>query len=481
MADQPFQRELSPNERAAALDSDAVLALAVQVDGPLDISKLRKAVEKVGQAFPALNSRILFNSKGRLCFEGLPTPLALVIEDARFEARTVVRNGISIPFSASFGPLARIALIHGQEKTEIAVFAHPAAADSEGLSRIVSLLIGWTVGSEEEAGKASEFALDRKKLRSLLPRFSGAASPKAARLAFMRMSAALGRAGWAIAQASENSDGAVGYAARGECETYFSSGEISESDTVALGELASEKGASLEGILTMSFLKCADRAGGPEASRLSISRDMRDFFGISAEGQAGALTLDAIFDFSYSFDDTLWNNIRRFDESLETASVERREAVKAYLDGERPLALLLAAKSAESESVQNLANVPRSRFAGKVAKREGEEEAEYSFSLIKAPIKRNFAGLTVTPSVFVERLGRPGARLSAIRIAGKILYTVQFSQPKVQIEAKAFVDRTAAYFGDFVAHDVFYSCVNSLKEAPFIVNGLTDEVLLLQN
>jgi len=109
-----------------------VIPIALEVDGELELPRLRAAVAQLLRRHPALGARVRRGAEG-MCLDWsveLPVPVTVrEVSEARAEALAAAR----IPFDLGTGPLARVELLTGPDWTVLLLTVHHITLDGTSI------------------------------------------------------------------------------------------------------------------------------------------------------------------------------------------------------------------------------------------------------------------------------------------------------------------------------------------------------------
>jgi len=489
MIGQSQGRLLTYCESRAVFNNGAAVALAIQCDGRLSPVQFQRAVRRLEETCPTFNSRILYNSSGKLCFFPLPTPLsARMVAGDSSEAVGILNEELSIPFDVSFGPLLRIALVQSESSSEIILVAHPAATDGRGIVNAMAMLLSWASGDDIEDASENAMCLDSKSLGFLLhgkensAHFGPGAIPTAA-----------SRLLWKLRPfRMPDMDNAEIRALQRPDDAAWQVGSISSEDINDIYLLAEGKKASLECFFAASLIWAGRRAGFEDDCQfVNIAFDLREMLGSSAISQVAPMSLDSTVAFQYDGSDSFWNNTIRLRDAIEQKHAAKREIEKAFYESAYPPSLLEAEHIARtvqsmperfhSKGFASLGEKSQS-VAARLARKTLSIEGGYTVSVVDGGIlSERCDGVTVKPIAFVEAGMEYGIRLSTLLTDSIAVYSIQGCEPKLSDSYMAMLKRIKREYAQFITHDAFYCCVNSIRQAPAIFNGLADGMLLLEN
>ncbi|MCL1802929.1 MAG: DUF5308 domain-containing protein [Eubacteriaceae bacterium] len=459
-------RRLGANEIACTQIEGSAIALALSVKGYIDILSLESAASELENACPALNSRIVYDAKGKLCFERMPEPLKLtVISEVSPDPLKLMQRELSIPFSTSFGPLCRLFAIYALSEIYLVFIAHPAATDAKGLASLAGeLIVCSSLGKSSQGYKSSAFGA--KEIRKLQSRFSERAKRAVSGLSD-RLLATSAKALWSFTSQSESEYSAT------ELSSSWSSGTLGAYETASLLNLAKEQRVPVEHVLAASFLMSSFIAQKKfRSSAVSYECDIRGMLSPETIEKPGTFGYGLSVPFSYSREEPFWENARRL--ANEAAKARRGMPVSWELLASESLPNDLL----EASRVIGIARQPKAPAL--IATKSTKSQAYYTANVFASAIAPQIGGLAVLPIAMVEKHKSAGIRLSAMFACDRLFYSVQCCFPKEGEETEGLASLIADAFGGYITNDVFYACKNSIKAAPCIVNGLDEEMFLLQ-
>ncbi|MDR1512120.1 MAG: hypothetical protein LBS56_01360, partial [Propionibacteriaceae bacterium] len=169
-----YRRLVRPSEFMYLRFLGATIINVLRLRGMVDADRFRAGVRRLQRAYPILDSHIVTDRSGASWYEELPTPFdgAVVPRDDDDTWRGVVDGQLTDYVDIWAGPLARITLVQGADRSEIVVAESHLASDGRGLSRQLHHLLRLMADPDLEIDPIPEVYADGKTLKAARPRLT---------------------------------------------------------------------------------------------------------------------------------------------------------------------------------------------------------------------------------------------------------------------------------------------------------------------
>jgi hypothetical protein len=324
-----YHRSVKPSETVFLRLPGATMIEVFHIAGAVDAAAFQSAVVRLQRAYPILNSRITTDARGQSWYEELPEPFAGTIVERRGEDtyQGVVDREIADYFDIWSGPLARLTLVQGADRSEVVVACNHLASDGRGAARMVHHLLRFIADPDLVMEAVPEVYAETATLKHARPKVTALA--KWIRFWAAEVMYATVALIWRVEGFTMDHDdpymtsNMFGHVAR----VHWRELHFTRDETKALAARCREHGVTLNSALTMAALKLRrqlDPAGdnGRQETPTDIRRYLR-----GAHPEQANLLVSMLFT-AYAYDDaaSVWENARRYGDRLIAKGATRHDA-----------------------------------------------------------------------------------------------------------------------------------------------------------
>lgn len=293
----------------------------MQVNGHINKELFSKAVSKLYNIYPMLNSKVVFDKNKEAWFEQLTDDCVTTIIERESDDTYInlVNNQWKIPFYFDKGPLSRFFLVYSESQSEIVFIAHHVLIDGFGVNKIMDFILQFIRNPNREYKLVYEEDLPSKEnLLEIKSKFvhTGFLKKIGEKILFNYIKAI-----WSITKFPlKDEDKKQSYKSLFcNFDYVWSHDMLTEKETYEFFKICRDKNVTTNSAMTIAFLACRKEIDKEhENNRQRISVDLRRHFGKKAQDSincyASSIDLKYVYDDSKSF----WENAINFQKLAKT-------------------------------------------------------------------------------------------------------------------------------------------------------------------
>lgn len=316
-----YRRKIVVAERVLIPVPFALAGVVMQVKGEIDKDLFIKAVYKIYDMYPVLNSKVVLDENKEAWFEELKDETSPIIIERRSDEtfKDLVNNQWKTPFYLDKGPLSRFFLVHSKFKSEIVFIAHHVLVDGFGANKIIELILQFVKNPDKEYKLAKEEPLPSKEnLIKIKSKFAPDGFFKRAgeKILFNYV-----KRRWEKTKLSlTEEDKEKSYESLFQSFDYaWKHDTLTEKQTYEFFKICREKNVTTNSAMTIAFLACRKEIDKEhENNRQRISVDLRKHLGRNALDSISCYASSVDLNYVYNETISFWENVINFHKMTKT-------------------------------------------------------------------------------------------------------------------------------------------------------------------